>query len=207
MVSVRPSGSQPSGTPPPIHMQGLGQADEAGPSLVQDVLNPREVSERPRQTVDLIDHDPPRFPPSAASTDPAAVMDLRQKGPTFASLGQDVGGAGVELGVQRALAPLRCSCVCRAQRIGPACVFSHTKEPRPVPLQACDQARDLGESDVLLAILDVAVGSHLDLVALTLPFPRQDRIRLEGRRTHLRRGDGRVPSTSWRGLRLSPVSW
>src|SRR3977135_691173 len=59
-----------------------------------------------------------------------------------------------------------------------------TKEPRPVPPGAGDQDRDFGEIAVGIPVIDEPVSQHRDAVALSLPFPDQDRAWLDPARQH-----------------------
>src|SRR5450759_1065818 len=54
-----------------------------------------------------------------------------------------------------------------------------TEEARSVPLGAGDQSRDLGEIAISLSVMSKSVGQHHDAVAPALPFPDQDRARLD----------------------------
>src|SRR6266851_8458612 len=84
---------------------------------------------------------------------------------------QTSGGLGFPL---RDVGSIRVDGLAVLIRLGP-----QTKEPRSVPPGAGNQDRDFGEIGVGLSVVSKPVRQHHDAVALALPFPDQNRARLD----------------------------
>jgi hypothetical protein len=92
----------------------LRDRDEGDAAAVEDVNEPGEVGERPRQPIDLINHDHVDLacldvgdqpfqgrPLHRAAGIAAVIVKRRGRRPALVLLREDVGGAGFALGVER----------------------------------------------------------------------------------------------------------
>ena len=181
-------------------VEGLGDRDEADPGGIEGRHDPGEVGERPGQAVDLVDDhridlaglDVGEQPGEGRALQRAAgiaavIVAVRERAPALVLLAENVGGAGLALGIERVevlLEPflgrlarvdrtarrlwiVRRPVSRRSRRISVA----QAEEGRTVARTAGDRAGDGGQRFPAMAAPEITGLGDLHLVALALPDP------------------------------------
>ena len=183
-------------------LKRLGDRDEGDAGAVEHLDQLREVHQRARQPVDLVDHDDvdqPLLdvgeqllqpgPLQRAAGEAAVVVGVADQRPALRALAGDVGLAGLALGLQRVELLVeallgRLAGVDRAAELADRLAFGtaahagaplafQAEEDVAVPPRVGNRAGDRRERAVRAALPLVAFGEHRDGVLDTLPLTDQ----------------------------------